>query len=125
MMDKKILILRLEGVIQSWDCTSKWDERSTEEGEIIVRESEVLDFFPIMDDFYPEETLFIYKALYDGLEKEIQEGDYLVCSIGFVNVEGEPSYRIVGDGLEYISADSQCEECDGTILGIIRFISDN
>ena len=95
-----------------------------QEGEIIVRESVVSDFFPIMDDFYPKETLFIYKAKYDGLEKEIQKGDYLVCAIGFVNVEGEPGYRIVGDSFEYMSFDSQNKNCDGTILGIIRFKSE-
>ncbi len=30
-MAKKLLILRLEGVLQSWDATSKWDERGTED----------------------------------------------------------------------------------------------
>ena len=30
MADKKLLILRLEGPLQSWDTMSKWDERSTD-----------------------------------------------------------------------------------------------
>ena len=29
MAKKKLLILRLEGALQSWDASSKWDERST------------------------------------------------------------------------------------------------
>lgn len=31
MEDKKLLILRLDGVLQSWDATSKWDDRGTED----------------------------------------------------------------------------------------------
>ena len=31
MAEKKLLILRLEGALQSWDATSKWDERGTED----------------------------------------------------------------------------------------------
>lgn len=31
MAEKKLLILRLEGVLQAWDATSKWDERGTED----------------------------------------------------------------------------------------------
>lgn len=31
MAEKKLLILRLEGALQAWDATSKWDERSTED----------------------------------------------------------------------------------------------
>lgn len=31
MAEKKLLILRLEGALQAWDATSKWDERGTEE----------------------------------------------------------------------------------------------
>ena len=31
MGQKKLLILRLEGVLQAWDASSKWDERSTED----------------------------------------------------------------------------------------------
>lgn len=31
MAEKKLLILRLEGVIQAWDASSKWDSRSTED----------------------------------------------------------------------------------------------
>ena len=31
MAEKKLLILRLEGALQGWDATSKWDERSVED----------------------------------------------------------------------------------------------
>ena len=31
MAEKNLLILRLEGVLQAWDATSKWDERGTED----------------------------------------------------------------------------------------------
>lgn len=31
MEEKKLLILRLDGAMQSWDASSKWDERGTED----------------------------------------------------------------------------------------------
>lgn len=31
MAEKKLLILRLEGVLQGWDASSKWDERGVED----------------------------------------------------------------------------------------------
>lgn len=31
MAEKKMLILRFDGALQSWDATSKWDERGTED----------------------------------------------------------------------------------------------
>ena len=31
MTEKKLLILRFDGALQSWDASSKWDERGTED----------------------------------------------------------------------------------------------
>lgn len=93
-----------------------------EEGKVIIREEVVKNFFPIMNDFYPDKTLFIYKTSDESEAFDIRIGDYLICSIGVDYTINEPLFRVVKNKMEYRKIANAIWTPDGMVLGIMRFI---
>ena len=96
---------------------------SVKEGESIIRQDVVKEYFPITNKFFADYSLFLYKADRQDDELNIKTGDYLICTVDFDPSINEPGYKIIGNDLVYVKQeDFSAMLPDGSILGEIRFL---